>query len=409
MRKVFLFMSKILITGNGFDLFHHLPTKYHHFISIMLTIEGIHYDKDVSFEGLFGKVFKKKYQYEYDLIIENYNTENIQFSHEQLNRIKQLLETNLWYKYFKNVMEIDTWIDFEIEIENILNQLEIFNKYQDKKKIERNDFQDSLIKYTNFEVFNIVELFGNVGYFRLDWKYINMRKSVIDLKVIIEDLLKEFESFIIIFNHYLVDVISVFYPELKQKSSVPFHLMDGIYTFNYTPTLENIYNVDKSKVVYLHGKMNEDCQRQNLVLGVSEINDEIKKSKIYGFTKYYQKIKKRTNTKFVNLPHSKNNLEETIFYIIGHSLDASDKEYIFDLFEFLKLDNNKFSRICVFYLNEADYNQKLNNLFSIIDKNTIVNFDKDGRLYFKVLSNENITEQFRKKLTGKRQTGPVWS
>ena len=117
-------MSKILITGNGFDLFHHLPTKYHHFISIMKTIEHVQYESTiVSFEELFGRIFMKSHQREYDLIKENYNTESIKFSHEKLARIKQLIETNIWYKYFKNVTEIDTWIDFESEIENVLIQI----------------------------------------------------------------------------------------------------------------------------------------------------------------------------------------------------------------------------------------------------------------------------------------------
>ena len=53
-------MSKILITGNGFDLFHYLPTKYGHFIAIMTTIEDCNFSEDVSFEELFGKVFKIK-------------------------------------------------------------------------------------------------------------------------------------------------------------------------------------------------------------------------------------------------------------------------------------------------------------------------------------------------------------
>ncbi|WP_052257153.1 AbiH family protein [Flavobacterium sp. AED] len=43
-------MAKILITGNGFDLFHHLPTKYGHFMSIMKAIE----------ENNFSKIFHLK-------------------------------------------------------------------------------------------------------------------------------------------------------------------------------------------------------------------------------------------------------------------------------------------------------------------------------------------------------------
>lgn len=392
-------MSKILITGNGFDLFHHLPTKYHHFISIMQTIEGNQYNADVSFDGLFGRVFKIKHQFEYNLIEENYNTASIKFSHEKLNSIKLLLETNLWYKHFKNVVEIDTWIDFEVEIENVLNQLKLFNKYLDNRVIRKNDFIDPLIEFSNFEIFNIVKIQGDNGYFNLDLKYINKRKSLIDLKKIVEDLLVSFECFIVIFNRYLVDVVSAFYTEIKQKTVIPFHLMNEIYTFNYTPTFENIYNIDKSKMVYLHGKIHEDCKLQNLVLGISEINDEVKKSKVYGFAKYYQKVNKNSNNKFIEVPKKEtSSLGETIFYIIGHSLDASDKEYIVDLFEFLKFDYDKYSKICIFYFNERDKENKWNNLFNIIDKNFILEMNKSNRLYFVELSVENISKEFCKDL-----------
>ncbi|HKO75574.1 MAG TPA: hypothetical protein VJU52_00030, partial [Flavobacterium sp.] len=226
-------MSKILITGNGFDLFHHLPTKYHHFISIMQTIEKNHYSNEVSFEELLGDIFKDKFPNDYNLIVENYNSDNINFSGEKLNIIKELLEKNLWYKHFKNVLEIDTWIDFEMETENIINQLSYFNKFDDKWKINDNLFYDELINFYDFKLFNIIQKVNEVGDFKLDDKYIDKRNGSIIVKKMLEDLAKSFEGFIVIFNRYLTDVVCVFYTEIKQKSVIPFHLMNEIYTFNY--------------------------------------------------------------------------------------------------------------------------------------------------------------------------------
>jgi hypothetical protein len=392
-------MGKILITGNGFDLFHHLPTKYGHFISIMITIEDIVYDTDVSFEKLFGRVFKVKYKSDYNSLEENYNSVNIKFSCEKLNRIKQLLETNIWYKHFKNVLEIDTWIDFEMEIENVLNQFEIFNSHEDKRVIEKNAFDDHLFGFTDFELFQIIKkkAVGQIP-FSLNEKYINKRKNSIDIKKMLDDLAKSFEDFIEIFNRYLVDVVSVFFAEIKQKSVIPFHLMNEIYTFNYTPTLENVYKVEKSKIVYLHGEINEDCRKQNLVLGISEMPKDIRISKMFDFTKYYQKINKNSNKKFIDIPEQKSHsLDENIFYIIGHSLDDSDKEYVTDLFKFLELDLQKKSKICVFYFNSRDMENKLRNLFSIIGKDIVVNMNKENRLYFVELNAKNITQEFERQ------------
>jgi hypothetical protein len=241
----------------------------------------------------------------------------------------------------------------------------------------------------------VISIFNPLGGFNINEKYINQRNSSINIKKILEDLAKSFEDFIIIFNRYLVDIVCVFYVEIKQKSAIPFHLMNEIYTFNYTPTLENIYKVDKSKVIYLHGEINEECEKQNIVLGISEMPKDVKVSKMFDFTKYYQKVNKNSNNKFIEIPKSaKDIFDEKIFYIIGHSLDESDKEYIIDLFEFLKIDKTEYSKICVFYYNAKDKENKWKNLFSIIDKNTILEMNKLGRLYFVELKAENINSEF---------------
>jgi hypothetical protein len=46
-----------------------------------------------------------------------------------------MLKDNLWYKYF-TVLEIDTWIDFEIEVENMFKQLSVLiNETPQSKKL----------------------------------------------------------------------------------------------------------------------------------------------------------------------------------------------------------------------------------------------------------------------------------
>ncbi|VXB36780.1 conserved hypothetical protein [Flavobacterium sp. 9R] len=390
-------MSKILITGNGFDLFHHLPTKYHHFISIMKTIENQNYDRMLLFEDIFGKSFKVDFPNDFNLIVENYNTDEIIFDFNKVNELSNLLNVNPWYKYFKNVLEVDTWIDFEIEIEVVLNQLSIFNKYDDKSIIRSNRFRDPLMKETDFDLFDLIKHQAS-SCFTINEKYINNRKGSIDVKGILADLISSFEEFILIFNRYLKDVVGNFYDATKSKVNLPFHLLDHIYTFNYTPTLERLYNIATLKITYLHGKLGEDTT-QNLVLGVSELPEQIKNSRIFDFTKYYQKVKKNSNLKFIDLSKvAKSNLSQTVFYIMGHSLDESDKEYIFDLFEYLKLDKQKWSKICVFCYSEQDKESKLRNLFNIIDKDIILEMNKTGRLYFSSLTNENISKELEKEL-----------
>lgn len=65
-----------------------------------------------------------------------------------------------------------------------------------------------------------------------------------------------------------------------------------------------------------------------------------------------------------------------------------------DLFKFLDFDLNAKSKICIFYHSTQDREQKLKNLFNIVDKNIIIEMDKVGRLYFVELNIKNINEQF---------------
>ncbi|WP_264566345.1 bacteriophage abortive infection AbiH family protein [Flavobacterium sp. N3904] len=392
-------MAKILITGNGFDLFHHLPTKYGHFMSIMRTIEKNDYTNEVSFEELFGDIFKNKFAYDFNSIVENYKVEDIKFDFNKINELKELLKENLWYKYFTNVIEIETWIDFEGEVENVLKQISILLKSETPQFKKVNNYRDVLINYSDFNLFGIIEhKYDDKDVFSIAEKYVDKRRLGIKSSYILNDLSNSFESFIIIFNQYLADVVVVFYENKINNATIPFHLINKIYTFNYTPSLEKIYKIDKTKLVYLHGELNEDSNIQNLVLGISEISKEIKDSKMYNFTKYYQKVRKNSNKKFIDIPKEKSvSLDETIFYIIGHSLDESDREYILDLFKFLELDHNNYSKICVFYYNENDKENKLRNLFSIIDKDIIVNMNNTGRLYFVELNVENLNYEFSKQ------------
>jgi hypothetical protein len=389
-------MPKILITGNGFDLFHNLPTKYQHFMSIMKTIETNNFTGKVSFEDLFGNDFKCDSPYDYKAIKDEFNIDKFLFDGEKLNEINELLQSNPWYKYFCDVLRLETWIDFELEIAAVLDQMAIFKKCNNNIHFSKNRFKDDSISYSSLEVFsifNIVEIINRRGAFRFNAGYLNMRTTSVDIKKIYNDLTQTFEDFVDIFNYYLVNVVKVFYQQAIFKKEIPFDLIDLIYTFNYTPTMEFFYNIDKSKINYIHGRIDEDCNKHTLVVGVHDVPDDAKMVKYHSFGKYYQKAVKNLNFSiFESLKYKGGN--QTIFYIIGHSLNESDKNYVINLFDFLKSENNKTAKICIFYFNDADKANKFNNLFSIIEREIIDKLLEAQRLYFVELSNVNIKKEF---------------
>ncbi|HRE76496.1 MAG TPA: AbiH family protein [Flavobacterium sp.] len=400
-------MSKILITGNGFDLFHGLPTKYGHFMAIMETIEQYGFKEKISFEDLFERHFKEKFPNDYESIKEKYKTENIHFEKEKINELAKILSSNSWYKHFKNVNDIETWIDFEIEIENVLKQLNLlFDLYKNNDKRLSNYNIYNPIKtgiYLDIKILGISKKNSDTNYISLDEKFLNKRTDKIDQSKLIKDLLLSFNEFKFLFNKYILSIVDVFMNNFKNKFGLQMNSIDEFYSFNYTSTLENEYKVENSKVIYLHGKSEDSNDLQNIVLGISEVPAGIVNSEVFGFTKYYQKFRKNNNKKFIKIPEENNNFEETIFYVIGHSLDESDKEYIYKLFEYLKTDSNKHSKICVFYFNDDDYDKKLNNLFKIIEKEIIMEMNANSRLYFVKLNQENINLEFNRKLKRMRK------
>jgi hypothetical protein len=391
-------MSKILITGNGFDLFHHLPTKYNHFMAIMKTVEKFEFKKEISFKDLFGRIFKDKFPVDYDLIIDNYKVNDIRFDYFKIKELDVLLKNNTWYKHFNKISEIETWIDFESEIENVLIQISSLIRLVEKKRAGEKFFKnDDLNIYIDFSEFDFCDK-GVEGGVNIDDKYINIRTDKFDGKEVLRKMAFSLDEFTTIFNIYLSHIIMQFYDNYTGNLKIPIHFIDFFYSFNYTPTLEKLYN-HNTNVVYLHGETNIDNSIQNIVLGVDEIPNEIVSNKAFEFSKYYQKIIKRTNNTLFEIPNKDTQIsEENIFYIFGHSLDKSDKEYIENIFCFLEKDYTQTSCIVVFYYDENDNKSKVKNLFSFIKKDIIIDLNASGRLAFVEINKANLESEFSKKL-----------
>ncbi|MEZ2901491.1 AbiH family protein [Acinetobacter terrestris] len=234
-------------------------------------------------------------------------------------------------------------------------------------------------------------------------------------ELFLDFLYEQLEEFIEIFNLYLELVVNKLLLNCEIEIKSPnWVCLDKIYSFNYTNTYQRLY--DSVDVEYLHGSCGE---HQNIVLGVSELHDEsLNKLKAYGFTKYHQKLFKDTDYLFLDEFKKKiqqdqkqieilgkkvnSALESTIlqfydkqldgleknqnlnlnFYIWGHSLDYSDKNYITDLFS-LNDDMDRNVRITIYYFDKNAKFTLLNNLLSILDKDKVEQWMKNKWLQFK--------------------------
>ncbi len=250
-------MPKILITGNGFDLNSNLPTSYNDFIKILSKLEettNYEFDNIYSVCTNYSNIKQKFKSFDFDKV--------------KIEEIKEKIGQNLWYNFFKNEFEIETWIDFESKIDYVLKNL-----YNSIDIIKKNIFSNSTIKeletyntglfYDNIEIIEILKNFNLIKVNTVDevtfneeifskkhHNYINVNVNFITKK-----LITELDKFKIIFNLHFETFIHPLYDNLinKEQNNL-FNNITEHFTFNYTPTFEKFFN-SKIKTNYLHGKI----------------------------------------------------------------------------------------------------------------------------------------------------------
>ncbi len=387
-------MPKVLITGNGFDLNFNLPTTYSDFINILNSLEK---NNNIDFESIYSN------SNNFENIKSNFNN-NIEFDIEKITSLKILIKNNLWYKFFKNELNIETWIDFENKIQYVLDlflsSLSLVKEnFFGKNPLSKISTYKSTTLNNNLETINVLGFFGIFiidEYF--NWSFnrdflIKKYNYFIDLntKKIVEFLNQQLIDFKNIFNEYF----NIFVQPLYDKSLVKHdrNFLNGInyyFTFNYTPSFENYFN-SKIKSNYLHGKINSE--KNSLVLGINDVPNDVKDKIHYlPFTKYYQKLNNNTDFYFLN-EIKKQRLDNFMFFFWGHSLDSSDADYINEVFDFISEHNSKIKKIVVVYHNEHSKSQLLLNLLDIRGKDDIVQKMRNKNLIFcQSNSNELNTE-----------------
>ena len=135
----------ILLVGNGFDLYHKLPTRYDNFLHTvdflvkyykpeMKTIADVFCDNRIQKEDAFISECYLKHKEVY---------EKIALEESDIEEIKSVAKQNLWFSYLIRIFDNKLgWIDLEKEIAYVLNTFEIFLKSLGVA-IRFNDLNDS--------------------------------------------------------------------------------------------------------------------------------------------------------------------------------------------------------------------------------------------------------------------------
>lgn len=153
-----------------------------------------------------------------------YKTDAIKLSVERITELKEQLTNNIWFSYFKNHMkEVDTWIDFENKIEEVLIAIgEVFpyiNDLNDSGKttssLSGKTETGKILNNKNYKILSNFDFFIQRSNGVKDNIYLNKLFSPqkklqngFDVQIFLNSIQMQLDEFIKLFNSYLNLIIS---------------------------------------------------------------------------------------------------------------------------------------------------------------------------------------------------------
>lgn len=403
----------LFLIGNGFDLHYSLPTSYTCFLRVMERLcelyeagEDIRNVYDVFHDEQLMKVkeikeFVEKYEEVYE---DDFYDGCIKFI---VGRVKD----NLWFKYLSSSVETNKgWVDFEQEIgivvmafSTMLNRMTIAGTNAFLSLSER-ELQDSWFVCSQFPFFfdpGLVQIEKGRVFFQ-SYCYNNpfvrenppdSRRYELDTERITNELFASLRELTELLADYLFWFVECPLGELSsdKDSFYDSFLLEldqsetQVVSFNYTTTFENLVGFDRMH--YVHGRSARD-----IVLGInSDKTDEISELDLtfLSFKKYYQRTYFETDSSFLKLLRkidNNENGEEINLFVIGHSLDITDREVIVECFK-------RVQRIFVFYHDRKAISKYIRNLVTIYGKNEFDRLKLEKSLTFVPIEKLELTRK----------------
>ena len=362
--------SKLLVTGNGFDLAHELPTSYKDFLLFLRAItefqpteaEQERFDRAYLYKELpdfvrwylhknfFSPPDETERPEEITLIQNNLKSEYPDFNRD-----------NPWFAYFKRCQsEAGTnWIDFEKEIEKLIKFLEAEDITRDSiPRILRMTLPDKFIKIyypTNVEVVKTAEFAHYLYYELMKFAYC----FELYLKTVVAEKLNQTSN-----DFPISDLI---------ENNPP----DFVLTFNYTNTFEWLYSptTPRDKVHHLHGEVRTHAcnPKPNFVFGFHRPNamSTPKYSDFIWFEKYFQRILLDRGPDFYRWLHEHEQDLETVIY--GHSLDVTDRDILVSIIE-------KSRQTTIYYHSEPAKATLVMNLVKLLTPERLAQYHADSKI-----------------------------
>ena len=314
---------KVLMLGNGFDLYHNLLTHYNDFMTIGEYLCKKH--STVIYENLDKiTIYSELEDLANTTIQEKLFTYEDAYKEAKINKEEyavflEKLHANCWFNYFLDIKNRNGWVDLENQIEKVLKEFRQSNPTGIDKFLEvikeNNNYNDTMFKH--------------------------IKKYTVGMDENNDYIFEEYNQFIGILSQYLKIFVDSVLPNISNLyADYNSHLKNNDYvlTFNYTNTYAELYG-SKADIIHIHGKLDD-----SIVLGVNsnEYDDAgCNDYKFIRYKKYYQRITKRTLDDLNSLfTYIKLTTEQRHLTVVGHSLDVSDGDIltvIFDVFDVIKI------------------------------------------------------------------------
>lgn len=386
-------MKSILIIGNGFDLYHGLPTKYTDFLFFAKNWMKFkeEYDRQDSVEDDETRMaIEVRLGSRNELTLESLSdfAKNAHlFSKEKINFINDHIQNNAWLTYFDKItLPNQNWIDFESEIYKALLQVESY--YCD---ILPSTHSRTPMSYMPDSMRTVIYTFSPKAE-QSKYGYKNLAGSVLrnnnsdpeKLKTnklaLLQSMKDELDALNRCLCYYLLEFVSaikidVISEQIKSLGEV------YLLNFNYTYTYAAVYG---KEALLEHHPVHGEANEENLVLGIPDDSFQDTLDYIY-FQKFFQRIQKKTGNyykKWISKEeHYSSPTDCTQVIIMGHSLNRVDK----GILEHFFMEKNVKS-IKIFYHDQNSYENQVISLVDMFGKDFVIDQTGRERIIFEKLA-----------------------
>lgn len=366
---------RILLIGNGFDLNYGLPTKYENFLHIINFLKR-RYTSDMK---TIGSIMSNAELQKADgWIAKCYNRykegwDKVSVADQEVKKLVDIATRNMWFGYLTEALDEDLgWIDFEKEVAFVVNTLSSVLKNCDHADYNGLiSLKEKTIKYIvqAFDFFNrrydsSVPVVG-VTFRKIEDRYLleypkGSGVKHIDQGKVIGELFGALKELAFLLKEYLRIFVEEPLDVLIQENLIqpdPKFVKDNyIISFNYTKVYEKLYQKGPDTVMHIHGDLTGE-----IVLGINPDENDVLETvdtAFLQFKKYYQRVRYGTDVEYLHfikkLKDRKKTPDHLCLTVVGHSLDATDKDILMELFDIpdiLTIMYHEESKICDFMKN----------------------------------------------------------